>query len=445
MSSRLKGFPAFALVCLGQAVSMLGSGLTSFAVGVWIYRKTGSVTQYALIAFCAVAPLTFLSPLAGALVDRWDRRRVMIASDAGAGAATLMLALLFWAGRTELWSLCLATVLSSVFRGLRFPALAASIPLMVGKEHLGRANGMTEIGNALSQLLAPVVAGFLVAAIQIRGVIFLDFATFLVAIVSLLAVAIPNPPRETGEIAATPERRPLLVEAKDGWIYIRERNGLLGILALASVINFAIGLVQTLITPLILSFASPAVLGVVLSIAGSGMLLGSLLMAVWGGPRRQVMGMLGFLAVQGVTLVCGGLRPSAALVGASAFLYLVCLPIIVSCSQAIWQKKVPPAMLGRIFAIRQMTSAAALPIAYLLAGPMSDRLFEPLLAAHGPLAGTLGRVIGVGPGRGIGLLFITLGILLATAVALAFAYKPLWNLERDLPDRLPEGLGASAS
>jgi DHA3 family macrolide efflux protein-like MFS transporter len=444
MSGRLKGFPAFALVCLGQAISMLGSGLTSFAVGVWIYRKTGSVTQYALIAFCAVAPLTFLSPLAGALVDRWDRRRVMIASDAGAGAATLMLALLFWAGRAELWSLCLATVASSVFRGLRFPALAASIPLMVGKEHLGRANGMVEIGNALSQLLAPVAAGFLVAAIEIRGVILLDFATFLVAIVSLLAVAIPNPPRESGETPATP-RRPLLVEAKDGWIYIRERNGLLGILALASVINFAIGLVQTLITPLILSFASPAVLGVVLSIAGSGMLLGSLLMAVWGGPRRQVMGMLGFLAVQGVTLVGGGLRPSPVLVGASAFLYLICLPIIISCSQSIWQKKVPPAMLGRIFAIRQMTSAAALPIAYLLAGPLSDRLFEPLLAVHGPLAGTLGRVIGVGPGRGIGLLFIALGLLLATAVVLAFAYKPLWNLERDLPDRLPDGLGATAS
>jgi DHA3 family macrolide efflux protein-like MFS transporter len=432
MNRRLSGFPAFALICLGQTVSMFGSGLTSFAVGVWVYRTTGSVTQFALIAFCAVAPLTLLSPLSGALVDRWDRRWVMVASDAGAGAATVALALLFWTGRVELWSLCLATALSSVFRGLRFPALAASIPLMVGKDQLGRANGLLEVGNALSQLLAPLTAGLLVQTIQIRGVILLDFLTFCVAILSLLPVGVPNPPRERTE------RRPLLREAASGWIYIRERNGLLGVLALASVINFAIGLVQTLITPLVLSFASPKVLGVVLSTAGSGMLLGGALMALWGGPRRQLRGILGFLALQGVALFLGGLRASAILIGASAFLYLLCLPIIVSCSQSIWQKKVPPEMLGRIFAIRQMTSAAALPIAYLLAGPLSDHVFEPLLAAHGPLAGTLGRMIGVGPGRGIGLLFITLGALMVAAVILAFAYKPLWNVERELPDRLPE-------
>jgi|HubBroStandDraft_3_1064219.scaffolds.fasta_scaffold26370_2 DHA3 family macrolide efflux protein-like MFS transporter len=441
MSGRIKGFPGFAAVCLGQTVSMLGSGLTAFAVGVWIYRSTGSVTQFALISFCAVAPLTFLSPLAGALADRWDRRWVMIVSDAGAAVASLALALLFWSGRVELWSVCAATVWSSLFRGLRFPALAASIPLMVGKEHLGRANGMLEIGNAASQLLAPVAAGVLVGTIQIKGVLLLDVATFAAAIVTLLLVEVPSPPRQPSE------RRPLLKDAAAGWTYIRDRNGLLGLLALACVINSAIGLVQTLITPLVLSFASPAVLGVVLSTAGSGMLAGGLLMAIWGGPRRQRRQMapvLALLAVQGATLFAGGLRPNAVLIAASAFLYLLCLPIIISCTQTIWQTKVPPEVMGRVFAIRQMTSAAMVPVAYLLAGPLADRLFEPLVAPHGPLAASVGRVIGVGPGRGIGLLFMTLGAAVVLAVAAALSYKPLWNLDRELPDMLPERLEASA-
>jgi DHA3 family macrolide efflux protein-like MFS transporter len=435
MRTRLAGLPGFVVVCLGQTISMLGSGLTAFAVGVWVYHSTGSVTRFALVTFCAVAPLTFLSPLAGAVVDRFDRRWVMVVSDAGAGAASLALALLFWSGRVELWSLCAAMVWSSVCRGLRFPALAASIPLMVGKEHLGRANGMLEIGNAASQLLAPLTAGFLVGAIQIRGVILLDVASFAAAILSLLAVRIPNPPRQQAAVAGPPRRRQLAAAA--GWVYIRERRGLLGLLALAAAINLTIGLVQTLIQPLVLSFASAAVLGAVLSTSGVGMLAGGVIMAVWGGPRRRLAAIVGLLLLQSVALLAGGARASAVTVGAAAFLYLLCLPIVISCTQAIWQTKVPPEVLGRVFAIRQMTSAAALPVAFLVAGPLADRLFEPLLAVHGPLAGSVGRLIGVGPGRGIGLLFITLGVFLALAAAAARACKPLWRLEIELPDRLP--------
>ncbi len=437
MRTRLAGLPGFVVVCLGQTISMLGSGLTAFAVGVWVYHATGSVTRFAVVAFCAVAPLTFLSPLAGAVVDRFDRRRVMVVSDAGAGAASLALALLFWSGRVELWSLCAAMVWSSVCRGLRFPALAASIPLMVGKEHLGRANGMLEIGNAASQLLAPLTAGFLVGAIQMRGVILLDVASFAAAILSLLAVRIPNPPRQqAGTAAAGPPRRRQLAAAA-GWVYIRERRGLLGLLVLAAAINLTIGLVQTLIQPLVLSFAPAAVLGAVLSISGVGMLAGGVIMAVWGGPRRRLAAIVGLLLLQGATLLAGGARASAVTVGAAAFLYLLCLPIVISCTQAIWQTKVPPEVQGRVFAIRQMTSAAAVPLAFLAAGPLADRLFEPLLAAHGPLAGSVGRLIGVGPGRGIGLLFIALGVFLALAAAAARAYGPLWRLESELPDRLP--------
>jgi MFS transporter, DHA3 family, macrolide efflux protein len=430
-----RGFLAFCLIWLGQTVSMFGSGLSYFALGVWVYQTSGSVTSFALVSFCAVAPLTLLSPLAGALVDRWDRRMALLVSDLGAGLTTLILLVLFWTGRIEVWHMCVTAVLSSLLRAPRFPALAASITLLIPKKHLARGNAMVEMGGALSSLLAPLVAGFLVGAIGIQGVLLIDVLTFLVAIGTLLAVRIPKPEAADAETSAPPS---LLREAAQGWHYLKGRSGLLGMLALVGVTNFAIGMVQTLITPLVLSFAPSSTLGVVLFVAGLGMLVGSLGMAAWGGPRQRMGLILSLLALQGLVLLAGGWRPNAWLIATAAFVYLLCIPVVASCSQAIWQSKVPAGLQGRIFAIRQMVSNSSVPIAYLVAGPLADSLFEPLLAAGGPLAASVGRVLGVGPGRGIGLLFIALGASVLVTVAIGLQYRPLREVERELPDALPD-------
>lgn len=232
---------------------------------------------------------------------------------------------------------------------------------------------MSQLGLAASQILAPGMAGALVARIGVPGVILVDFATFLVALVTLLFVRFPRPPA-TAE--GSVDRGAILAEARVGWRFIRQRPGLLAMLLLFATTNFSMAVLQVLVTPLVLGFASAEVLGVVLSVAGFGMLAGSLVMSLWGGPRRRIDGIFLFLAVQGGILLLGGLRPSAVLVASAAFVFLFASPILDGCSQAIWQTKVPPDLQGRVFAVRRMVAWSTLPLAYLLAGPLADRVFE---------------------------------------------------------------------
>jgi DHA3 family macrolide efflux protein-like MFS transporter len=429
-------FTTFLVVLVGQVISAIGTNLTGFALGVLIYQQTGSATKFAFIAVVTILPGILLSPLAGALVDRWDRRRVLILSDAGAGATTLVLALLLWQDRLELWHIYPLLSLGSAFGALQWPAFSAATTLLVPKEQLARASGLTQAGNALAEIAGPVLAGALVVSIGFTGVVLIDALTCLVAVSTLLLVRIPAAP-VSQEGAAL--RGSLLREALAGWLYIRRRPGFLALLGLMAVTNFMLGIMQVLVSPMVLSFASPAALGRVLSVAGLGMLAGSLVASAWGGPRRRVAGILGFLLLEGLSLIAGGLQPSTVLIAGAGFAYLFAFPILTAASQALWQSKVEPDLQGRVFAVRRMVAWSTVPLAFALAGPLADRVFEPLLAASGPLAGTLGPWIGTGPGRGIGLLFIVLGVLVVGTVTIAASVPRLRRLEEEIPDALPAG------
>jgi len=420
----------FLTLWLGQTVSLLGSGLSSFALGVWVYQRTGSVTQFALTLFFNVLPGVLLSPVAGALVDRWDRRRAMLVSDAGAGASTLAIALLPFAGQLEGGHIYAAVAASSAFQSLRWPALSASIPLLVPKEALGRANGLVQTGMALAQTFAPLLAGVLLGVLGLAGLVLLDVLTFACAVLTLLIIRIPKPRPATGD----GPRRPLLREAAYGWTYIAQRPGLMALLLLFTACNFIMGLLTVLITPMVLSFTTPEVLGRVLSATGAGMLAGGLVMSLWGGPRRRILGIFATLMLQGLALLIGGLRPSALLIAAASFLFLFGFPVLSASSQAIWQSKVAPGVQGRVFAMRQMLALSSIALARLAAGPLADQVFEPLLAPGGPLAESVGRVLGVGPGRGIALFFLVLGIAELLVLAAAWSYPRLRRLEDEVPD-----------
>lgn len=420
----------FPWIWFGQSVSMLGSGLAGFGIGVWVYQRTQSVTQFALISFFVTLPQLLVTPLVGALVDRWDRRWTLILSDAGAGLCTLTIFALAHADRLETWHIYLLTAASSVFTAFNWPALSAATTLIVPRRHLSRAAGMTQIGVALSQVGAPFVAGVLLVRIGLSGLILIDVVTFLIAVATLVGARIPKPPRsaEGGE-----GRGSLVTEIIVGWRYIRSRNGLLALLVMLAVTNFSLGIVLSLFTPLVLSFASAEVLGFVLGIAGVGMVVGSVAMSVWS-PSKRVLTIMAAFAVQGLVLLLGGLTPNAALVAGAGFVFLFSFPVVMSCSQAIWQSKVPPDIQGRVFAMRRFIAASMTPVAMLLAGPLADHVFEPLLAPGGALAGTVGRVIGVGSGRGIGFLLMLMGMLILLANAVGFRYRALRQVESEIPD-----------
>ena len=326
-------FAVFGLVWVGQVVSLIGNGLTGFALGVWVFQVTGSLTQYSLISVCSRLPGIVVAPIAGALIDRWDRRRAMILSDVGMGLGVLGLALLYFAGRLQVWHICLALVITSALSAFQWPAYSAATTMLVAKKHYGRAAGMVQTGEAIGYVASPVLGGVLLLSVHLHGIFLIDCATFLFSIVTLLLVRVPSPVRVAGPETAA--RTSLLNEVAYGWRYLTSRRGLLALLIYFAVTNFFGGFILVLTTPMVLAFAPPSVLGTVLSVGGVGMLLGGVLMSAWGGPKRRIHGVLGFQLLTGVCFILAGLKPSAALIGAAAFLFFLSLPFINGSSQAI--------------------------------------------------------------------------------------------------------------
>jgi MFS family permease len=431
----LDGARAFALVWFGQMISFIGSGLTSFALGVWVFQKTGEITQYALISMFFVLPGVLLGPLAGTLVDRWDRRRAMFISDLGAGLSTLSIAVVYLLGGLQIWYIYLAVFVSGAFGSLRMPSMLAAMTQMIPRKNLGRTSGMLEIVQIGQYLIAPAVAGGLMGSIGLAGVVLIDFTSFLFAVSILLFVQIPR-------AATTAEGRAgkgtVLQEALYGWKYIMRRPGLSALMLLFTIANFMTEMTVVLFTPLILSFASTAQLGLAMSLSSSGFLVGGILMSIWGGPKRRLRAVIISLILLGLFSTLIGLRASVGLIIASSFMATLCVPILSSCNQVIWQKKVAPDVQGRVFAIRRAIVLTTPLLTYVLAGPLADRVFEPWMAVNGALAGSLGQMLGTGPGRGIGLLFVCMGLLLTLVTAISCLSPHLRRVEEELPEALTD-------
>ncbi|HEX3131052.1 MAG TPA: MFS transporter [Thermoanaerobaculia bacterium] len=427
------GMKAFATIWIGQLVSLLGSGLTSFALGIWVLERTQSVTQYTLIILCASLPGVLIAPFAGALVDRWDRKWVMFFTDLGPGLITLTYAFLLWKGELHVWHIYIGAALNAMFSSFQWPAYISSITMLVDRSQYGRVNGMLDFGQAGSTIAAPALAGLLLSVVNVWGVLLVDFATFLFAAATLLMVHIPRPETSAG---ASKAKGSLWKEAGYGWTFIRERPGLLGLLLFFAVLNLALCTCGVAIVPMVLAFTgSKAIVGTISSLVGVGMLVGGAIMTATGGPKPRVYGVLSMGLVISICFVLVGARPSLVLVGAGVLLWYIAIPIMNGSSTAIWQSKTPGDVQGRVFAMRRMIAQFTTPIGDFSAGPLADKVFIPLLLPGGALADTaIGRLVGVGPGRGIGLMFLTFAAVPGLAALWGFLNPRVRNVEAELPD-----------
>lgn len=432
-----QGMKTFFIVWGTQFLSMLGSELSSFALGVWIYMQTHQATPFAIIVLFGTLPRVLLAPIAGTVADRFSRRWLMIFADLGNALITLAMAIIFWTGHMQIWMIYIVSFLASITQAFQEPAYSASVTMLVPKEQFTRAGGLIQLGQSVQSILTPLAAGLLYGVIGLSGLFMINFVTCLPAIILLLVVRIPQPRREDLEFG---KKTSLLQDAVHGWKYLAARSGLMGLTMYFALVNFLLSFASVLTTPLVLSTTNATGLGIVQTTLGVGMLLGSLLISIWGGPKKNRMGVIiGAIMLIAVGFIVIGIRPGAVFVAAGYFLALFVLPFASAISRAITQAKVAPEVQGRVFAIRSMISQALTPLAFLISGPLADKVFEPLMQPGGSLAdGFVGSLLGTGLGRGIGFMFVLAGIVLIIVSAIAALNPRLRNLETELPDVIQE-------
>ncbi|QKW14165.1 non-ribosomal peptide synthetase/MFS transporter [Verrucosispora sp. NA02020] len=424
----------FGLVAAGQIVSGMGTALTTFAVPLWIYTQTGSLARFALFAVLALMPGLLVAPLAGAVIDRFSRRRVLLGACMAAGGGNAAMAVLVLTDVAQVWHFYPFTAWLSVALAFQRLAFVSAVPQLVPKRFLGHANGLAQTAVGLTQFTVPLIAVALLQAVGLRGILLIDVVSYLFAIGVLAVVRFPR-------TLALRRRESIGAEIVAGLRYALRRREFRAMLAFFAALNFFLFPVLFLLSPLVLGFADLNEVAQIALTGGVGAATGGLVMLLWGGPRKRRMRavLLGTLGIA-VAAVVTGLRPNLLVIGAGAFGMYLALAIVNGVYNTIIQTKVPPRVHGRVFALNQMVAQSTMPLGWGLVAPYAARVTEPMLLADGVLAGTVGAVIGVGPGRGHGLLYVLFGLCIAVTALVSLATPVLSRFDDEVPDAPPDDL-----
>lgn len=431
---KLSGMQVFSMIWFGEFISIMGTAMTKFAMMIWAYEQAGKASTTAMLGFSAVVPYIILSPIAGAIVDKLNRRKILIFSDIGAGIVTIGIMILYVTGKLEVWHLFIAEALSGGFESFQIPAYQASITMLIPKDKFARASGMRSFAGWSSQIFAPILAGILILKIGVQGIMTIDIVTFVFAVGILLVVNIPQPKIEV----ESHEKKKVIEDISFALSYLKEKKGLLKLMIIFVAINLISTITYFAILPAMILARTgndKLILSGVQSLLGAGGVVGSLIVSIWGCPNKKVLTILvscGTSFLLGDTFLAIG--KSYYFWYAAAFLSSFFLPFNMASQNSLWQSKVEPTVQGRIFSIKSMIELSTTPIGYLLGGFLADNIFEPLMKSGTILRNTFGNLVGVGSGSGMAVMFLFTGIL-GTIICLAgYFLKDVRNLEKDLQD-----------
>ena len=405
--------------------------MSEFALTLWAWELTGSATAIALVGFFSMLPSIFVSLFAGILVDRFNRKYLMILSDGAAAISTVAVLVLHLTGNLAIWHLYLAASMTGGFGQIQQLAYSTSITLLVSPTNYTRANSMNSVVHYGSNIIAPAIAGVLYLIIGLGGILPIDLATFGVAIATLIWIRIPQLDKETGrreegETGRDTEVNNLAIfwqEITFGIRYIWRNNGLRTLLLITALFWFAHDLGGAIDEPMILARSNnnARTLSAILSIAGIGGVTGAVILTSWGGMKRRVNGMLlGFIGA-GAAKTVFGLGQSLTIWLPAQFCSSLNFPLIESSETALWMETVPPRFQGRVFAANSFVLELVSAIATLIAGLLSDRFLEPAMQSETILSSLFAPIFGNGAGAGMALLYV--GCAIAMFAVGAFAQR----------------------
>ncbi len=413
----------FFAIWTGQAFSLLGSQLVQFALVWWLTSTTGSATVLATATLFAILPQVFISPFAGALVDRWNRRLVMIAADSLVALTTVGLIALAWTGNMQVWHVYAAMLLRSAFGAFHFPAFTASTSLLVPVEHLARINGLNEGLRGLMNIVAPPLGALLLSLLPLHSVLAVDVVTAALAVLPLLFIAVPQPAQLSVSEHANPVKA-LATDMAEGFRYVRAWPGLLALMLVAMALNLVLAPTMSF-APLMVTehFGGGALeLGWLESAAGVGVIAGGLALGVWGGFKRRILTSLAGILILSAGVALMGLAPAAMLWVGIAAMFIMGFggPMANGPIFAILQSTVRPEMQGRVMSLLNAGASAMMPIALIIAGPLADRI-------------------------GVQTMYVVGGVVCAAVAVACVFVRPLMRIEENAAPAPPTTLAPEAA
>ena len=406
----------FMVIWFGQFISMLGSALSAFGLGIWIFQKTGSAASFAMSAVCTVLPALLFAPFAGSIADRKKRKAIILLTDSIDAFLKILIVTLLIFNKLELWMVYPLVFISGTLGTFQNPAFGASIPMLVPSDKLTRANGLLQFSSAIQNLLAPVIAGFLYPLIELKGLFIIDFVSFFFALASIAFIKIPQPSIEKTKDSL------VLAAFKDlqyAWKYLIQKEGLMQLIVFFAFLNFIANLSMILLGPLMMSVYNSQAYGNVQAGIGLAMLLGGLCSSLIPDTKKKIKRILLILSLCSIGPIISGTTLNRIIITGGFFIFMFPVPYVNTLLMSIFQIKIERNVLGRVGALMTAILTAITPIAYLCAGPLADYVFEPLMNEKG---------------RGIGLIFIISGILLIISCLLMRLNKTVTSIEKRLPD-----------
>lgn len=423
----LRNMRSFLVLSVTQGFSALGSGMTNYALIVWSYQQEGSALVTALLTVCSYAPYVLMSILAGALSDRWDKKRTLLVCDSLAALCTVCVLVLLKLDRLEIWHLYVLNALNGLMNTVQQPASDVTVTLLTPKEHYQQASAVQSFLGSVNSLLTPALATAVLTLAGLDAVIFIDLMTFGVAFVSLLWLKIPQLPRSHAE------KQNVLAEARSGLGWLGKNRGILHLILFLAAINLTASMYNAALPAMMLPRENgETLLGVINTVTGVTMLLGSLVASAWPRPRSRVRIICNTLLIsmctENLMLALGKSLPIWCV---GAFAGWIVIPLMNANLSVVMREGIPVEMQGRVWAARNTLQFFTIPVGYLLGGALVDHVFEPLMAGQSPES-LMCRVFGTGKGSGAAVLFLVLwGVGLMTCLIFR-RDKDIWSLEKEM-------------
>ncbi|PXV87745.1 MFS transporter [Lachnotalea glycerini] len=420
-----KSYDKFLVLWLGELISAIGSGLTSFGLGVYVYEQTGRASAMTLVTLLAFLPSLLLSVPAGVLADRYDRRILMVLGDSLSVIGLLYILYCMSYGEAKLWQIYIGVTISSVFSSLLEPAFKATITDLLTKEEYSKASGLVQIANSAKYLISPILAGFLLSISDIKLLLVVDISTFFVTVYATLMVrsciATRKIKKSTSFVAAF----------REGWDVLSSKKGIKVLIFTGSLITFCIAFIQTLSAPMILAFSNSAALGTMETVSACGILVSSIIigfLTIRGGYTK----FLSFsLFGAGICMAGFGFCENIIVITCFGFLFFASLPFANMSLDYLIRSNIDNSLQGRAWGLISLISQLGYVVAYATLGLLADYVFTPLLRDGGALAGSIGAIIGIGDGRGSAFLILLAGILLCIISILLYQVKAVHSLDKE--------------